>query len=305
MIIQDFLEMMLVEQNISQNSFTAYKKDLMDLKSFLSSKNISIENATKESLREYIAYLSQNGLQPRSIGRKISSIRGFYKFLLNENIIITNPMMFITTPRHSNKLPNVLSPEEVNQLMNFCQSKLDLNNIRLLAMITLLYSSGLRVSELVALKMTDLLIDKYSSKIQKHIMVKGKGEKERLVIINDVAVSYLKKYLEVRKYFVHIDHPKSNLYLFASRAKDGYMTRQNFAILLKKTARESGLNYNNVSPHTLRHSFATHLLSGGADLRVIQELLGHADISTTQIYTHVNSEKLKKVMEDFHPLSKY
>ena len=295
--------MMLVEQNISQNSFMAYKKDLIDLQSFLSRRNIPISKATKKTLREYIGYLSQGSLNPRSISRKISSIRGLYKFLLNENIITTNPMMFISTPRYSNKIPHVLTPDEINQLIYCCNNKLDLNSIRLLAMITLLYSSGLRVSELVSLKMTDLLIDKSSGKIQKHIMVKGKGAKERLVIINDITIGYLKKYLEIRKYFIHIDNPTSSLYLFASRSKEGYMTRQNFAILVKKTALEAGLDCKNISPHTLRHSFATHLLSGGADLRVIQELLGHTDISTTQIYTHINSEKLKKVMQDCHPLA--
>jgi integrase/recombinase XerD len=170
-------------------------------------------------------------------------------------------------------------------------------------MISLLYASGIRVSELVSLKTTNLSINQATSVINNYISVTGKGAKERIVIINDVALKNLKEYLSYRTIFLP-NPDKDKLYLFPSKSSFGHMTRQNFALLLKNTSVNAGLDPARISPHVLRHSFASHLLAGGADLRVIQELLGHSDISTTQIYTHVRHEKLKEVVEKHHPLSK-
>ena len=304
MIVEEFLDMMLSERGISQNSYIAYKKDLLDYLSFIATISIEYEDASQADIRFYIQSLSKDGLNPRSIARKISSIKNFYKFLVSENIISSNPLIFINLPKYAKSLPNYLTVEEITKLLESLKIKPSIENIRLNAMISLLYSTGLRVSELVSLKLSDIPINKYTNKIQNSLTVSGKGSKERIVIINDNAVSSLQEYLKIRDYFINTKNFKSTQYLFSSKAKEGYMTRQNFAILLKNVGMEVGLDVNRVSPHTLRHSFATHLLSGGADLRVIQKLLGHTDISTTQIYTHVNSAELKKVIDRHHPLSK-
>lgn len=176
------------------------------------------------------------------------------------------------------------------------------DNIRLRAMIHLLYASGLRVSELVSLKLVDLF-HQHSGEIKKVFTIIGKGNKERTVVINEQAIASIAEYLKIRDNFIPPNNPKAKLYLFPSLSAAGYMTRQNFAILLKQLAIQAGLAPDTISPHVLRHSFATHLLEGGADLRVIQELLGHADISTTQIYTHIQTKQLKNTLDLYHPLN--
>jgi integrase/recombinase XerD len=304
MIIEEFLDMMLAEKGISLNSYISYKKDLLDYMDFLSISSINYENATQDNIRMYIQTLSKIGLQARSIARKMSSIRNFYKFLLSENIISKNPSILIDLPKYSINLPIFLNIDEIKTLIETCNDKSKIDNIRLLAMINLLYSTGLRVSELVSLKMNDLLINKYTNKIQNNLMIEGKGGKQRIVIINENSLESLEEYLKIREQFFNKKNIQSNQYLFPSKSKEGYMTRQNFAILLKNIAILANLDPQKVSPHSLRHSFATHLLSGGADLRVIQSLLGHTDISTTQIYTHINSDELKDVIDAYHPLSK-
>jgi integrase/recombinase XerD len=304
MFVEEFLDMMLAERGISSNSYLAYKKDLSNYAIFLNDRSIKLEDASQDDIRLYIQKLSKDDLNPRSIARKISTIRNFYKFLLSENIIPKNPSIFIAVPKYATALPNILTINEIKKLIELLSNSASLDDIRLLAMINLLYSTGLRVSELVSLKMSDLLINKYTNKIQNSLIIKGKGNKERIVVINDNAIISLQKYLKIRDNFINNKNLKSSLYLFSSKSSEGYMTRQNFAILLKNISNLAGLNSGNISPHTLRHSFATHLLSGGADLRVIQTLLGHVDISTTQIYTHVNSDELKEVIDSYHPLSK-
>jgi integrase/recombinase XerD len=304
MIVEQFLDMMLAERGIASNSYLAYKKDLLDYINFLNKLHVSCEQASQEDIRSYIQSLSKDGLHSRSIARKTSTIRNFYKFLLSENIISTNPSIFINLPKYSTKLPNFLNIEEIKRLIEICSDKSSLEQIRLFSMINLLYSTGLRVSELVSLKVTDLLINKFTNKIHNSLTIKGKGGKERIVVINDIASSSLQEYLQIRDNFINKKNMKSNLYLFSSKSQEGHMTRQNFAILLKNTAILANLDPEKVSPHTLRHSFATHLLSGGADLRVIQSLLGHVDISTTQIYTHINIDELQDVIDHYHPLSK-
>jgi integrase/recombinase XerD len=295
--------MMLAERGIASNSYLAYKKDLNDYTDFLAKKSLDYPNATQDDIRYYIQSLSKVGLRARSIARKISTIRNFYKFLLLESVIDKNPTIFISLPKYTKKLPTFLSINDIKKLIAICSSSDSLENIRIFCMINLLYSSGMRVSELVSLKTNYLLINKYTDKIQNSLLIKGKGDKERVVIINDATIDALQEYLKIRDNFINKKNIKSNLYLFPSLSGEGYMTRQNFAILLKNTATLAGIDSNKISPHALRHSFATHLLSGGADLRVIQELLGHTDISTTQIYTHINNEALKEVIETYHPFS--
>lgn len=292
------------------------------------------------SIREYIRSLSDKNVAPRSIARKISSIRSYYNFLVSENAIADNPTSLVDVPKYHVKLPNLLSIDEIKQLIEHAEQDDTPDALRFLAMMHLLYAAGLRVSELVSIKMTNLAIDKNTGAIKNHIFITGKGSKERIVIINDRAINALANYIPYRHLFVSC-HPRENgdpenkvgrsknavldtrlrgydttstsasnwdievsPYLFPSMSKQGYMTRQNFALLLKQAAVRAMLDPTKISPRVLRHSFASHLLAGGADLRVIQELLGHSDISTTQIYTHLETKRLKEVMDRYHPASK-
>lgn len=299
--IELFLEMLLAERGLSKNSAFAYRKDLEDYLLYLKDHNMhDILIVKANDIRGFIRYLSQNNIAARSIARKLSAVRGLYNFLISESYVVENPAQLIESPQYSSKLPGILSIDEIKSLLSSCKGKTP-EQIRLKAMTHLLYASGLRVSELVSLKITNFAFDKKSDELKPYITILGKGNKERIVIMNNLAASAVREYIEYRTIFIPTGG--SSLYLFPSSAKQGYMTRQNFAILLKKAATETGMDPERVSPHILRHSFASHLLAGGADLRVIQELLGHADISTTQIYTHVQPDKLKEVMHKFHPLA--
>lgn len=301
--ISQFLEMLLAERALSKNSILSYKRDLLDFRNYLAKQKLSELNITTKNIRNWIEYLAENGLQARSINRKISTIKNYYEFLISENHTILNPLLNVDLPKYQNKLPEISSIDEIKSLLEYCSQDSSPEGIRLNAMIHLLYASGLRVSELVSLKLSDILTNKMSREVKKIFSVLGKGNKERIIVINEQAVNSLVKYLAVRDNFVNKTKQKNLIYLFPSSAVAGYMTRQNFALLLKSTALYAGLNPEHISPHVLRHSFASHLLEGGADLRVIQELLGHADISTTQIYTHLQTNHLKKALLH-HPLSK-
>ena len=250
-----------------------------------------------------IEYLASNALQARSINRKISTIKSYDEFLISENHTAFNPVLNVDLPKYQNKLPEILSIDQIKSLLEYCSQDNSPEGIRLNAMIHVLYASGLRVSELVSLKLADILANKMLGEVKKVFSVLGKGNKERVIVINEQAVISIAKYLAIRDVFVNKAKPKNLIYLCPSSALAGYMTRQNFAILLKSAALYANLNPEHISPHILRHSFASHLLEGGADLRVIQELLGHADISTTQIYTHLQTNHLKKALLH-HPLNK-
>jgi len=301
--IEQFLEMMLAERGIAKNSLLSYKNDLLDFQKFLDQRKLSVLDIQPEEIRNWIECLAKNGLQARSINRKISTIKGYYEFLISETYANYNPILIVDLPKYQSKLPSLLSINEVKSLLEYCEEDKTCEGIRLKAMIHLLYASGLRVSELVSIKLNDILVNKLSNIIGKMFTIKGKGNKERVVLINQVAINSLTEYLAIRHNFISKKKPKSNIYLFSSSSSEGHMTRQNFAILLKQAAIKASLDPLNISPHTLRHSFASHLLENGADLRVIQELLGHACISTTQIYTHIQISHLKKALE-LHPLQK-
>jgi integrase/recombinase XerD len=298
--LEQFLESFLAEKGGSKNSVIAYKKDLTDFSVYLSKAHKSEEEIKTKDIESFIAYLSKQKLQARSIARKIASIRSYYHFLITEKILKINPAVLVDIPKYRSPLPNVLSIDEIKNLVDYCQQDKSPEGLRLNAMIHLLYSSGLRVSELVSLKVTDIIIQ--GNNIRDSFIIQGKGSKERVVITNDYAISKIKEYMPFRSTFIEKKHPLNKVYLFPSRAKQGYMTRQNFAVNLKNAAINSGLDFTKVSPHTLRHSFATHLLSNGADLRTIQALLGHSDISTTQIYTQINTTRLKAAIQ-LHPLA--
>lgn len=300
--LEQFLEMMLAERGTAKNSLYAYRRDMLDFAEYLTTNRIySVTEVKSEDVRSFIRSLSSKKISPRSIARKISSIRSYYHFLITENITKENPALLIDIPKYRVALPSILSIEDIKQLLNSCITDKSPEGIRLFAMIHLLYASGLRVTELVSLKLTNLSIDKLSGTINNYITVVGKRSKERIVIINKQALDAIAKYLPYRTLFMQ--NKEGSPYVFPSKSAFGYMTRQNFALLLKQVAITSGIDPEKISPHVLRHSFASHLLSGGADLRVIQELLGHTDIATTQIYTHLDTKHLKETIEQFHPLS--
>jgi len=302
--IEQFLEMMLAERGIAKNSLLSYKRDLKDFQEFLKKTNLSELQVKDSDISKFIELLSKAGISARSINRKISTIKTYFIFLISENHTNYNPVLVVDLPRYVSKLPEFLSINDIKILLEYCNDDDSPDGIRLNAMIHLLYASGMRVSELVSLKITEITSGDKFSQIRTNFIIKGKGGRERIIVINEQAKKTLMLYLKIRDYFCFNKSQKAKNYFFVSNSTSGHMTRQNFALLLKKASLSAGLDPAVISPHALRHSFASHLLENGADLRVIQELLGHSDISTTQIYTHVQTAHLKKTLQEFHPLER-
>ncbi|MFQ6777940.1 MAG: site-specific tyrosine recombinase XerD [Alphaproteobacteria bacterium] len=278
--IDIFLEALSAEKGRSEKTLISYESDLRQADSTISK---GLMGATEQDIQNYLSHLPDKA---SSVARKASALRGFYKFLMLEKIITKNPTKNIELPKRARALPKFLSIEEIELLISSAGDTK--NSTRLRAMIELLYASGLRVSELCEMPMTANLGDK--------LLIHGKGAKERIVPMHESAQNALHKWLELR------NAPESK-YVFPSNSKTGHITRDGFFKILKKCAVLSGISPNRVSPHVLRHSFASHLLAGGANLRAIQTMLGHEDISTTQIYTHVMPEKLQETVILHHPLS--
>lgn len=301
-LINSFLEMMAAERGSGKNTLDAYARDLHGLQLFLQKNKINIEDASVDDLRKYIASLQKSGFSSKSVARKLSGLRQFYKFLCSDDIREDNPAISLDSPRQEKSLPTYLSEEEVDLLLSTAQTDDSNEGLRLNALLELLYASGMRVSELVQLKMANLQIisDAKNIRLKDYLIIKGKGNKERLVPLNSSAQKALEKYLTVRQFF---SYEAGKIYVFPSSGKDGFLTRQRFHQLLKQLATDAGLDPKKIYPHALRHSFATHLLNNGADLRVLQELLGHSDISSTQIYTHVLNERMKELVYEHHPLA--
>lgn len=300
--IENFIEIIKAERGASKNTVEAYTKDLKELQAFLKSKNIKLECAETDVIQKFFQNLSVAQLSGSTIARKLSCTKQFYKFLCTEEEREDNPALSISPPRIAKSLPKYLSTGDVDALLQVAYSDKSAEGLRLSALLEVLYASGMRVTELVSLKMNNL--QKISSsaqvKLRNFIIIKGKGGKERLVPLNKTAISSLEEYLKIRDLFTNY---KNDKWVFPSSAKQGFLTRQRFHQLLKELAVKAGIEAKKVSPHILRHSFASHLLHNGADLRVIQELLGHSDISTTQIYTHILSERMKELVEEKHPLA--
>lgn len=291
LLIESFLEMMASERGAAHNTLESYKRDLSEAAVFLKKRKSNFASADKRLLEAYVAAQSKSGLSPRTVARRISSLRQFFDFLYSDDIRKDDPSSTLDTPKLPRKLPSSLSANDITALIAAADKAQD---VRLVAMLELLYASGLRVSELVTLPLSH--VQKITKCGHHFLMVRGKGNKERIVPLHASALAAINAYLSTRK----DDSP----WLFPSRGKEGHITRQRFGQMLKEIAPAAGLDPTRISPHTLRHSFASHLLAGGADLRVIQELLGHADISTTQIYTHIEQDKLTELVTRHHPLAR-
>ncbi|WP_417433096.1 site-specific tyrosine recombinase XerD [Kiloniella sp.] len=298
--ISIFLEMMSAERGASQNTLEAYERDLERFDDFLSSTRKDLVDVEASDIRTYLADLTAEGLSARTQARHLSSLKQFYLFLMEEDIRQDNPVAEIGTPRMAQSLPKFLSVDDTGALLKAAQENRTDEGLRLCALIELLYATGMRVSELVSLKVSQTQRD------PRILTVMGKGNKERLVPLSPQAREALDRYLLVRDNFLpnlERDKAKDTGWVFPSRGKSGYLTRHRVGQLLKELAIKSGIMPSKVSPHVLRHAFATHLLENGADLRSVQKMLGHSDISTTQIYTHVLQERLQKLVFEKHPLS--
>ncbi|WP_299398593.1 site-specific tyrosine recombinase XerD [Pelagibius sp.] len=301
--LEPFLEMLAAERGAAANTLEAYRRDLESFAAFLQQRRKRPETAEAGDLRAFLSQLAKAGMAPRTAARRLSALRQFYRFLLSEGLREDDPSAAVDSPRQGRSLPKVLSEAEVDALLAAAQRRQDAEGLRLAALVELLYATGLRVSELVGLRLAATQRD------QRLLIVRGKGNKERMVPLSDAARRSLAAYLEVRDRFLtttgkgekarRADSP----WLFPSRGASGHITRHRVGQLLKDLAHAAQLDAAKVSPHVLRHAFASHLLDHGADLRSLQKMLGHADISTTQIYTHVLNERLKALVQTHHPLA--
>lgn len=294
-----FLDMASAERGLSPNSRAAYGRDLSDFLAFLHARKSNAIRAKPETIRAYLSACEARGLKASSAARRLSAMKQFFGFLVSERQIDENPCAFIEGPRRGRPLPKTLTREHVDRLIVLAAEEAASDKpeaLRLHCLIELLYATGLRASELCTLPLSAV-----KSK-EGHFLVKGKGGKTRLVPLGTHAKSAAERYLAVRERFLGAPDGPSARYLFPSRGKDGHLTRQRLDQLLKGLAARAALG--NISPHVLRHAFATHLLEGGADLRSVQALLGHSDIATTEIYTHVMRERLKEAVETHHPLAR-
>jgi len=289
-----FDEMLLSEKQLSHNTRRAYKTDINAYMNFIHVKyNFSVLNVDSTIISSWFRSLSNNAIARNSYLRKVSSIKEFYSFLYSDGLITSNPAKEIEAPKKIHNIPKVLTIRQIQKIIETIQPENNPNSIRLLALIEIMYSTGMRVEELVSLSLNSINYENQS------IFVKGKGGRERIVPFGKHALKAIINYINVREYF--IKNKNNSSFMFPSLGKKGYLTARRFSQLLKESSIKAGLSYFSISPHILRHSFATHMLSGGADLRVLQEILGHADISTVQIYTHIVEDR-KKIALAFHPL---
>jgi integrase/recombinase XerD len=307
-LVDLFLDMLAAEQGAGNNTLDAYRRDLADFSGYLAASKRSFISAETQSLRDYLADLDSRGFKSSSAARRLSAIRHLFRFLLNERIRADDPAAILSGPKRGRGLPKVLSISEVDRLLAHAKALAGaaeasshelVRATRLHCLLEVLYATGLRVSELVSLPLSAARSD------ARMIVVRGKGNKERLVPLNEASRRAMADYLaaidalKARKK----NNGAGSKWLFPSFGESGHLTRQHFARDLKELAASAGLAPRLVSPHVLRHAFASHLLHNGADLRIVQTLLGHTDISTTQIYTHVVEERLKSLVRDLHPLA--
>jgi integrase/recombinase XerD len=308
-LIALFLDMLAAEQGAGENTLQAYRRDLTDFSQFLARGGRTFAGAETQALRDYLADLDSRGFKSSSVARRLSAMRHLFRFLLNERIRSDDPAAILSGPKRGRALPKVLTIADVDRLLSRAKTLSEapeasapqrLRALRLNCLLEVLYATGLRVSELVSLPRSAARRD------ARMIVVRGKGDKERLVPLNEASRRAMADYLAALETARPPNGKKdaaNSKWLFPSFGESGHLTRQHFARDLKELAASAGLAPRLVSPHVLRHAFASHLLHNGADLRIVQTLLGHSDISTTQIYTHVVEERLKSLVRDLHPLA--
>jgi integrase/recombinase XerD len=291
-----FLEMLAAERGAARNTLDAYGRDLRDFAGFAARRGQAADDAGTDLLRAYIKWLDGQGMAARTQARRLSALRRFFRFLAAEGLRADDPTLALDSPRQGQPLPKILSEAEVEALLEAARAVEGADGLRLAALLELLYATGMRVSELVGLPLAAVARD------PRFLLVRGKGDKERLVPLGEAARRAVAAWLPERARL--LGPKRSSPYLFPSHGDAGHLTRQRLGQLLKTVAAAAGLDRAKVSPHVLRHAFATHLLNRGADLRSVQAMLGHADISTTQIYTHVLDARLKALVETHHPLAR-
>lgn len=306
-VVERFLDMLSAERGASVNTLDAYSRDLAHFSSFVHKRDRSLEAATTDDITNFIAQMVEEGLAASSRARRLSALKQFYRFLLSEGVRAEDPASMVGGPKREAALPKTLTVDEVDQLLGAARRKVAESRssqrskaLRLYCLLEILYATGMRVSELVALPRTALFGD------ERTLTIKGKGGRQRMVPLNPAAQEALMLYLQERetpdsKQTSHIEGESQ--WLFPSWGQQGYLTRQRLAQELKVLAKDAGIEPSRISPHVLRHAFASHLIERGADLRSVQKLLGHADITTTQVYTHLRESHLRKVVQDHHPLS--
>lgn len=288
--------MMAAERGAARNTLEAYGRDLADAEAWLAARRRPLAEAGIEDLRAYLAAAEAAGMAPRTAARRLSALRQFFRFLYADGRRGDDPTAPLDAPRRGRPLPKILSEAEVEALLDAARDRPGPEGLRLTCLVELLYATGLRVSELVGLPFAAVARD------PRVLIVRGKGGKERMVPLTGAAMDAISAYKAVRGVFLAAG--ETSPHLFPSRGESGHLTRRRFGQLLDETALAAGIDPAKVSPHVLRHAFATHLLDHGADLRSVQQMLGHADISTTQIYTHVLAERLRALVEAHHPLAR-
>jgi integrase/recombinase XerD len=303
--VESFLEMMSAERGAAANTLSSYERDLDDLHSFLNGRSVRLTEAASADLSAYLASLAAQGFKPSSQARRLAAMRQFYKFLYAEGLRTDDPTGILDAPKKGRALPKTMGVDEVGRLLEKAEEEAQdeapgqLQRLRMLALLELLYATGMRVSELVSRPAR--VLDQEG----RFLIIRGKGNKERLVPLSQSAIAALKLYGRMlAEEMAKAENPQESPWLFPAASKEGYLARQVFARDLKNLAIRAGLTPSMISPHVMRHAFASHLLANGADLRVVQELLGHSDISTTQIYTHVLEERLQQLVQTHHPLAK-
>jgi integrase/recombinase XerD len=303
--VEAFLEMMSAERGAALNTLQSYQRDLDDLQSFLNDQGIRLTEAVPANLAAYLSSLSKKGFKTSSQARRLAAMRQFYKFLYAEGLRTDDPTGILDAPKKGRALPKTMGVDDVGKLLEQAETEAgdaapgQLQRLRMFVLLELLYATGMRVSELVSLPAR--VLDQEG----RFLIIRGKGNKERLVPLSQSAIAALKLYGQaLATENARAKQPKESPWLFPSASKEGYLPRQVFARDLKNLAIRAGLTPSMISPHVMRHAFASHLLANGADLRVVQELLGHSDISTTQIYTHVLEERLQQLVQTHHPLAK-
>ena len=295
LLVENFLEVLASEKGLSSNTLHSYKNDLDQFIDFIQKKNLELTKFKDRDINEFVSQFKDRGYERSTIARKISSLTHFFKFLLDEKEIKINPLRNFEIPKKTKKLPIILSSTHIDKILEFTKKDRSVPGIRLYTMIEILYATGIRVSELVEMKLSSVYEDK------NFLLISGKGNKERLAPIGNAAIKLIKEYITEYRNNQNIKKGSEDI-LFLNR-RGSQLTRVMIFTIVKKIAKSAGIK-KNISPHTFRHSFASHLLEGGADLRIIQDILGHENITTTEIYTHLDKEFIKEAILQFHPRSK-